>query len=238
MHQLAWKLRTRSRWSRRERRRLTSKPRQHWTLSNGYPQELGSHAGQTDMSMARGEVQGPALHWMGHHGAQQRNRKEAVSQTPGTLPPDGCHHRRQLKRHGSFWTSPSCSGTLGRPTVQVEDPTPRLGQVFAVGYHIPCGSKLERVTFPETPPPHPLSLLEGFRPCQQSQRGESKFPSSLSSESREPGPLGQHGPEQLSLLPLAVCWPTPAIFSRHFQRRPGTKVHEVTCTFSSIEVSE
>lgn len=57
---------------------------------------------------------------------------------------------------------------------------------------------------PRPPPHHPLSLLEGFRPCQQSQRGESTFPSSLSSESREPGPLGQHGPGQLALLPLAV----------------------------------
>lgn len=188
MHQLAWKLRTRSRWSRRERRRLTSKPRQHWTLSNGYPQELGSHAGQTDMSMARGEVQGPALHWMGHHGAQQRNRKEAVSQTPGTLPPDGCHHRRQVKRHGSFWTSPSCSGTLGRPTVQVEDPTPRLGQVFAVGYRIPCGSKLERVTFPETPP-IPFPCWKGSDRASRRKGGNRHFPVAFRLKAGSPGPL-------------------------------------------------
>lgn len=48
---------------------------------------------------------------------------------------------------------------------------------------------------PRDPPS--LSLLEGFRPWQQSKRGESSFPSSLSSEGREPGPLD----------PDASTWP-------------------------------
>lgn len=118
--------------------------------------------------------------------------------TTGELPPqERCHHRRQVKRHGSFWTSPSCSGALVHSTVQVEDPTPRLGQAFAVGYRIPRGRSWSASPSLRPPPPHPLSLLEGFRPWQQSKRGESTFPSSLSSEGREPGPLD----------PDASTWP-------------------------------
>lgn len=154
------------------------------------------------MSMARGEVQGPALRWMGHHGAQQRNRKEAVSQTPGTLPPDGCHHRRAATT-GDKSRGMAVFGPLRLALEPLAIPLSRLrtqpqgwGRLLQWDIASRAGEVGAR-HLPRDPPPHPLSLLEGFRPWQQSKRGESTFPSSLSSEGREPGPLD----------PDASTWP-------------------------------
>lgn len=185
------------------------------------------------MPMARGGVQGSALHWMGHHGAQQRNRKEAVSQTPGTLPPDGCHHRRQVKRHGSFWTSPSCSGTLGRPTVQVEDPTPRLGQGFAVGYRIPCGSKLERVTFPETPP-IPFPCWKGSDRASSRKGGNRHFPVAFRLKAGSPGPLVNMAQDNWHFFRLQCVGQPPPSFpvtSKAGQEPKFTRSHVLSAQF-------
>lgn len=120
--------------------------------------------------------------------------KNAASQSPGTLPSDGRHHRRQAKRH-------AVSRPLRLALEPLAVPLSRLGQVFAVGYRSSISvPKYIQITRSQFIPPSIIPTSHQFPPLIQDGRRNPWFAPPIPSMS-----LVRHEASSCSACPCSAC---------------------------------